>query len=384
MRRFATGVAALFSAAILAGGSLYAQTVSISPGYINIPLGGTQQYTATVTGLSPATVTWGVTAGGGTITQTGLYTAPSKAPSSALISATSTANPKIQAVVYVNPEAPGPVITAMSPSPLPIGSDTITITASAATPFIAGAYMVCGGAVLNTKVISPTSISAGDYVGASPSTLTCYVVNPGFWQSNSLTVPVNPVPPTPAPVVSPSSASVALGATQQFSASNVTSWSATAGTISSAGLFTAPAATTATGKVTVTATGPGGSGSATVTLTVPPAPVLAPSTATVALERHRRHHEFRRTFHGTRDHNRNRKRDRVRDRAGRHRNRDGHADPAHSRARGCACHCHRNAWRDPAVFGEQCDDLERGRRFDYNGGALHGACLDDRFRHGHG
>jgi hypothetical protein len=283
MRRFATGVAALFSAAILAGGSLYAQTVSISPGYINIPLGGTQQYTATVTGLSPATVTWGVTAGGGTITQTGLYTAPSKAPSSALISATSTANPKIQAVVYVNPEAPGPVITAMSPSPLPIGSDTITITASAATPFIAGAYMVCGGAVLNTKVISPTSISAGDYVGASPSTLTCYVVNPGFWQSNSLTVPVNPVPPTPAPVVSPSSASVALGATQQFSASNVTSWSATAGTISSAGLFTAPAVTTATGKVTVTATGPGGSGSATVTLTVPPAPVVAPSTATVAL-----------------------------------------------------------------------------------------------------
>jgi hypothetical protein len=79
MRRFATRIATLFSAAILAGGYLYAQTVAISPGYVNLPLGGTQQYTATVTGLTPTTVTWGVTAGGGTITQTGLYTAPAVA-----------------------------------------------------------------------------------------------------------------------------------------------------------------------------------------------------------------------------------------------------------------------------------------------------------------
>ena len=118
MRRFANRIASLFSVVILAGGYLYAQTVAISPGYVNLPLGGAQQYKATVTGLSPATVTWGVTAGGGTITQTGLYTAPSTLPkNSVLVSATSTANPKISALVYVNPEAPGPTITALSPNP---------------------------------------------------------------------------------------------------------------------------------------------------------------------------------------------------------------------------------------------------------------------------
>ncbi len=109
MRRFANRIATLVGAGIIAGVCLYGQTVTISPGYVNLPLGGTQQYKATVTGLTPATVTWGVTAGGGTITQTGLYTAPAKVPTNGiLISATSTANPKISTVVYVNPRRARP------------------------------------------------------------------------------------------------------------------------------------------------------------------------------------------------------------------------------------------------------------------------------------
>src|SRR5580692_7614188 len=145
MSGFANRVTVLCSAAILAGACLHAQTVTISPGYVNLPLGGTQQYSATVTGLTPATVTWGVT-GGGTITQTGLYSAPSTLPKgSVLISATSTANHNISTVVYVNPEGPGPTITAMTPNPLPVGGDTITITANASAPFIKGATAVCGG-----------------------------------------------------------------------------------------------------------------------------------------------------------------------------------------------------------------------------------------------
>src|ERR1017187_6134152 len=103
MIRLANRIAHLFSVVILAGGCLFAQTVAISPGYVNLPLGGTQQYTATVTGLTPATVTWSVTAAGGSITQTGLYTAPATLPKNGiLVEATSTANPKIVAAVYVN------------------------------------------------------------------------------------------------------------------------------------------------------------------------------------------------------------------------------------------------------------------------------------------
>jgi uncharacterized protein (DUF1800 family) len=274
----------LFGVAALAGGSLCAQTITISPGYVSLPLGGTQQYTATVIGLSQATVTWSVTAGGGTITQKGLYTAPSKLPTnSVLISATSTVNPKISVDVYANPEGPGPTITSISPNPLPVGNDTITITASATAPFVKGATAVCNGASYTAKFVSATTVTAVYYVGASPATVTCYVSNPGTWQSNSLTAPVGSGggSSTPAPVVVPSTVTVGLGGTQQFSASNVTSWKAAAGSITASGLYTAPATTTSTGKDTVTATGPGGTGTATVTLV--PKLVVSPATATVTL-----------------------------------------------------------------------------------------------------
>jgi uncharacterized protein (DUF1800 family) len=280
MRRFAIRIATLLCAAILLGGSLNAQTVTISPGYVNLPLGGTQQYTATVTGLSPQTVTWSVTTGGGSITQSGLYTAPSTLPkNSVLVSATSTANPKISAVVYVNPEAAGPTITALSPNPLPVGTDTITIIASATAPFLKGASATCNGAAASAKYISATSISAVFYIGGSGGTASCYVNNPGTWQSNSLTVPVGSGSTVPAPVVSPATAAVGLGGTLQFAASNVTSWSAVAGSITPSGLYTAPAVVSASGTDTITATGPGGKGTAIVTLLsrVPAIQTLNPS-----------------------------------------------------------------------------------------------------------
>ena len=282
MRRFLVRTATLICGAVFAGAFLIAQSVTISPGYVNLPLGGTQQYTATISGLSPQTVTWGVTAGGGSITQSGLYTAPLTLPkNSVLISATSTANPKISTVVYVNPEGPGPTLTALSPNPLPVGTDTITFTASAAAPFVKGATANCSGAGASTKFISATSITAAFYIGSNPATAICYVNNPGTWQSNSLSVPVGSGTSTPAPLVSPATATVGLGATLQFSATHVTSWSAVAGTITSSGLYTAPAKATASGTDTITATGPGGTGTATVTLQPPL--VISPTTATVAL-----------------------------------------------------------------------------------------------------
>jgi uncharacterized protein (DUF1800 family) len=69
-------------------------------------------------------------------------------------------------------------------------------------------------------------------------------------------------------------ATVTLGGTQQFTATNVTSWKAVAGSITSVGLYTAPATMPASGADTVTATGPGGTGTAIVTLQNYPAPVI--------------------------------------------------------------------------------------------------------------
>ena len=88
--------------------------------------------------------------------------------------------------------------------------------------------------------------------------------------SSSTTVTVNLFSVS---VITPSSVSLQLGATQQFTNANATSWSAVSGTISATGLYTAPPSLPASGTDTVTETGPNGSASATVTL-IPPMPVI--------------------------------------------------------------------------------------------------------------
>ena len=281
MQGLAARIATLVSVVMITAGCLNAQSISISPGYLNIGFGQTQQYTATVTKLSLETIKWAVNAGGGTITQAGLYTAPMAVPANgALISVTSTANPKIAAYMYVNPEPPGPTIVAITPNPLPAGNDTITVTASPATPFVSGATMLCGGVQMVTKFISPMQVSGQDYVAPSLTQIGCSVSNPGTMRGNELTVPVHGAA-TPAPVVSPATVSIGLGSSQQFSASNVTNWKATYGTITASGQYTSPVATSPTGKDTVTATGAGGTSIATVTLL--PKIAVTPATATTML-----------------------------------------------------------------------------------------------------
>ena len=68
-----------------------AVAVSIAPASADLPVEGTQQFTATVSGASNTAVTWKVngTAGGstasGTITTSGLYTAPASVPPNATV-----------------------------------------------------------------------------------------------------------------------------------------------------------------------------------------------------------------------------------------------------------------------------------------------------------
>ena len=66
-------------------------SVSISPGSASVDEASQVQFTATVSGLSNTAVTWAVTRGAGTITQSGLFTAP-KAAESDVITATSQGN----------------------------------------------------------------------------------------------------------------------------------------------------------------------------------------------------------------------------------------------------------------------------------------------------
>jgi hypothetical protein len=76
-------------------------SVTIAPTSVTVPAGQTQQFTAIVSGVSSTAVIWSATAG--TINASGLYTAPSTTPATAMVTATAKADAKIsaQAVVTV-------------------------------------------------------------------------------------------------------------------------------------------------------------------------------------------------------------------------------------------------------------------------------------------
>jgi len=92
-------------------------TVTVSPSNANVQVSTTQQFTATVSNSSNQSVTWSVT-GGGTITSSGLYTAPATIPSGAVtVQATSVASPSASgsaSVTVTNPTPP--VSVTISPT----------------------------------------------------------------------------------------------------------------------------------------------------------------------------------------------------------------------------------------------------------------------------
>ena len=84
-------------------------SVSISPGYAQIVVGQTLQFSATVSGTSNHGVTWqvnnanGGSAAFGTVNSSGLFTAPSTLPNPAIatITAVSKADPSVSATATV-------------------------------------------------------------------------------------------------------------------------------------------------------------------------------------------------------------------------------------------------------------------------------------------
>jgi hypothetical protein len=175
-------------------------TVAIQPsGYVAIPLGGTQQFTATVTGSSNTAVTWSVggsAATNGVITAGGLYTGPATAPGNPpQVIATSVANPSFSASQSVYFLSPGPTVSQISPNPLPSGTTTFTVSGSGfqqgATVFASSGNS--SSVQLVTTFVNAGALSASSYFN-SGTTATFYVKNPGSSASNSVTVQVSGPP----------------------------------------------------------------------------------------------------------------------------------------------------------------------------------------------
>jgi hypothetical protein len=173
--------------------------VTISPGSAAVRLGQTQQFTATVAGVSNGSMTWSVngTPGGsssaGTVSASGLYTAPSALPSPNTVSvtATSVADPTQSGSATVTIENPVPVLNSVSPTSIPVGNFTLQVTGSS---FVTGAQVIIGTTALSTTFVSSSQLTAtGVATTAQVGTEAVKVTNPNPGSASSSAINVSVV-----------------------------------------------------------------------------------------------------------------------------------------------------------------------------------------------
>lgn len=308
-------------------GDQSSQPVVITPAQAQVRAGDTQQFTAQVSGAQAAgaisatprpqpntaagssgQVTWSVNgvvggnATAGTISASGLYTAPAVLPSSTsiMITATSQANSKLSGEAAVSLENPIPVIQNAQPNPLTVGTFTLTVSGS---KFVKGAQILLNGSALQTTFVSATELTAtGTATQSEEGKATVAVKNPdpgSMASQTSFSLTIDP-PLTIAVKVSPATAQVRDGGSQQFSAAvtgssnTAVTWSvngvaggnSTVGTVDAKGLYKSPAILPNPNTVKVTATSVAdarASASATTTLEnqIPTLASVAPKSVNV-------------------------------------------------------------------------------------------------------
>jgi len=289
-------------------------SVAVTPTTMSLQTGATQQFTATVSNATNTAVTWQVSgvAGGnasvGTISSSGLYTAPASVPTPATVTvaAVSQADGTKTGSATVTVTAPPPITVTVTPNaPTVQTGATQQFTATVAnTTNTAVAWQVNGIAGGNATIgtISNGGLYTAPAAVPNPAAVTVTAVSAADnTKSGSATATVTAPPPITV-TVSPNAANVVVNATQQFTATvtntsntavtwkvnGVTGGSSAAGTISNAGLYTAPISVPNPATVTVTAVSVAdGTKSGSAAVTVASAPVItvtvAPNSANVAV-----------------------------------------------------------------------------------------------------
>ena len=213
-------------------------SISVSPGAANIQTGGQQQFIASVFGTSNTGVAWKAT--GGTVTTTGLYTAPSTA-GTYTVTATSAADSTKSASATITVSQPTQVSISVSPGAASIQTGgqqqfTASVFGTSNTGVV---WKASGGTVTTTGLYTAPS-TAGIYTITATSSADST-------KSASSTITVSQ--PTQVSIsVSPGTASLQAGEQQQFTAmisgtsNTAVTWTASGGAITTSGLYTAPAA----------------------------------------------------------------------------------------------------------------------------------------------
>jgi len=164
-------------------------TVRVEPANVSVPAGESQQFTATVTGTSNTAITWSVNEvlGGndtvGTISASGLYTAPATLPSPnrVTVRATSVASASASDTSDVTVVNPIPALTAIHPTVAGVGTFTLTVAGS---KFVNGAQIQFGAALLPTTFVSASRLTAVAQASAGGN-VPVRVVNPAPGNSTS-------------------------------------------------------------------------------------------------------------------------------------------------------------------------------------------------------
>lgn len=232
--------------------------IAISPSSVTLAPGERQQFTATLTpSNADQSVTW--TATNGTITSAGVFTANNvTTATTATVTATSVEDTTKTATVSVSIAAPASIVVLVNPPGITLNQgQTQQFTASVAgitnqnvTWSFLGTHV--GTLSAGGLYTAPATVT----VQSSDTVVATSVGYPASTNQANITISLSGL----TVAITPGSASLGPGETQQFTASVTPStvnqhvtWSASLGTITAAGLFTAPNVTTTT-LVTIRAT----------------------------------------------------------------------------------------------------------------------------------
>ena len=253
------------------------QSLAMSPDSASVPLGGTLQFSTQgimSNGTSaPVAVTY--SANGGIVSASGLYTAPAVAGVYNVIASAQGRADTSRVRVVALPS--GPTLMAVSLAPA-----SATTTTGGTLQFQSTGHFSDG----STRSVSVTYSATGGSINASgtytagavPGTYRVIAVDPGSTLADTSAVTIAPpVPALQGLTITPASATLLTGGTQQFVARAQMSngatppvsatYTASGGSISAAGLYTAPVTA---GSYTVTASYNGYTATASVTVNAPP------------------------------------------------------------------------------------------------------------------
>ena len=206
------------------------QSISLSPATPNVRAGASQQFSASVVGISNPQLTWSVNnvAGGnsavGVISSTSAlnaaYTAPPNvpAPAAVTIAATVTSHTSLTATQTANLLNPVPQLSSVSQSQFSVGVFSITVSGSS---FVSGAVVNFGSVALTTKFVSANQLTAtGAATSSEAGNVQITVTNPNPGSATSSAVAAQVVVGTQQPPqisVSPTAVTVPTGGTADAS-----------------------------------------------------------------------------------------------------------------------------------------------------------------------